>query len=100
MLVILLLASIDTQSSVHNKSSYTSQLIKGKSRDNLRLLRYLSGIVTCTFKDGTGCCASWSASSGFPGCGGRCGIFPIIFTFYLNNLPSEAFSLMSSISSL
>ena len=32
-----------------------------KSKDSQKLLRYLSGIVTSTFKDGTGSCSGWSA---------------------------------------
>ena len=47
--------------SVHDKSSSTSQLIAGKSRDLQKSLRYFSGIVTFTFKVGTrGCEVSGS----------------------------------------
>ena len=53
--------------------------------------------MTCTFKDKTSGCAGWVASSGFPGCAGRCGIFPIILVLYLNDLPSEVLSLTSLI---
>ena len=94
--VMLFWCSIKTQSFVHNKSSSTSQFIKGKSRDLQKLLSYLSGIVTSTFKDGTGGCADWSAFPGFPGCGGRSGVSPIIFVLYSNGLPSDALSLTSA----
>ena len=49
-------------------------------------------MVTSMFKNGTGGCAGWSASSGFPGCGGLSGVFPIVFVLYPNDLPSEASS--------
>ena len=61
---MLLLCSINTQSSVHDKSSTTSQLIISISSDLQKLLRYLSGIVTSTFKTGTGGCG------GYVDCGG------------------------------
>ena len=48
-LYILLLASINTECFVHNKSISTSQLIKGKSSDLQKLLRHFNGIVTSTF---------------------------------------------------
>ena len=54
MPVMLLLCSTNIQAFVHYKSSSTSQLLKGKSRDLQKLLRYLSGIMTSTFKVGTG----------------------------------------------
>ena len=50
--------------------------------------------MTSTFKVGT---ASLFAFLSFPGCGG---VFPTIFVLYLNDLPSEALSLISSISPL
>ena len=104
--VMLLWCSDNTQSFVHGKSSFISEFISGKSRNPQKLLRYLSGIVTSTFKDGTGDCGGYTAwvSSGFcGGCGGRLGIygvFPTIFVLYLNDLLSEALSSTSSISSL
>ena len=52
----------------------------------------MSKIVTSMFKNGTGGCAGWSVSSGFPGCGGLSGVFPIVFVLYPNDLPSEASS--------
>ena len=64
--VTLLRCSINTQSFVQDKSSSTSQFIKVKSRDLKKLLQYLSGIVTSTFKNSTGGCAGQSASPGFP----------------------------------
>ena len=64
--VTLLRCSINTQSFVQDKSSSTSQFIKVKSRDLKKLLQYLSGIVTSTFKISTGGCAGQSASPGFP----------------------------------
>ena len=64
--VALLRCSINTQSFVQDKSSSTSQFIKVKSRDLKKLLQYLSGIVTSTFKNSTGGCAGQSASPGFP----------------------------------
>ena len=53
--------SNNTQCSVHDQSSSISLFLSGKSRNLQKLLRYLSGIVTSTFKAGTG------------GCGGRGG---------------------------
>ena len=50
-----------------------------------KLPRYLSGIVTSTFKVGTPGCAGRLASPGFPGFGfgGLSGVFPTIFVLYL-----------------
>ena len=78
------------QSFDHNKSSSTSNFIKDESRVLQKLLRYLSGIVTSTFKDVTGGCAGWSTSPGFPGCGGLFGVSPTIFILYSNDLLSKA----------
>ena len=50
------------------KSSSTSQLINSTSRDLQKSLRYLSGIVNFTFKDGTSGCGDQSVSPAFPGC--------------------------------
>ena len=50
MPVMLLLCSSNIQSFVHYKSSSTSQLLKGKSRDLQKLLIK----ITTTFKVGTG----------------------------------------------
>ena len=65
-----------------DKSSSISQFINVKSRSLQKLLRYLSWIVTSTFKVGT---ASLFTFPSFPGCGG---VFPTIFVLYLNDLPS------------
>ena len=46
---------------VHDKSSSISRFISCNSRKLQRLLRYLSGIVTPTYK------------AGIDGCGGCCG---------------------------
>ena len=54
----------------------------GKSRDFQKLLRYVSKIVTSTFKAGTGGCCSWFLSPLFPDCAGLCGIF-LLFSFYV-----------------
>ena len=48
----------DTQFFVHNKSSSTSQLIKGKSSDLKNLLRYLSGMVVSLFQGCIGGCGA------------------------------------------
>ena len=74
---MLLWCSINTQSFVHDKSSSTLQLLKGKWRKLQKLLRYLSGIVTSTFKVGTHSCGAcggrggWDTSGFGNGCGGR-----------------------------
>ena len=59
------------QTFVHDKSSSISQLINGKSRSLQKILRYLSGKVTSTFKVGTG---GQFASPSFPGVSG---VFPM-----------------------
>ena len=68
--------SINTQSVLHDKWSCTLQFIKGKSRDLQKLLKYLSGIVTSTFKDGTD---GWSTSPEYLGYGGLSGNSSTIF---------------------
>ena len=70
---MLLFCSINTQFFVHDKSSSISRFISGKSRDLKKLLRYLSGIVTSTYKVGTG---GQFASPSFPGLSG---VFPTVF---------------------
>ena len=60
--VVLLRYYINTWSFVHNKSSSVTQFISSKSRNLQKLLRYLSRIVTSTFKVGT---AGRFASSSF-----------------------------------
>ena len=70
------------QSSVHDKSSFTSQFIKAKSRDVQKLLRYLSGIVTFTFKNDADGCAGWSACPEFWSCGNLIGYSPTISVLY------------------
>ena len=87
----------------------------GKSRNLQKLLRYFSGIGILTFKPGaTGCggrggrggCSGWYRCAFCGGCGGNSGlsglhgVFLTIFVFYLNDLPSEALSSTSSVSSL
>ena len=81
---------------MQNNSNPTSHLIKGISRDLQKLLRSVSKIVTSMFKNGTGGCAGWSVSPGFPGCGGLFGVFPSIFVSYPKDLASEALSISSS----
>ena len=96
---MLLQCSINTPSFVHDKSSSTSQLIKGKSRDFQKLLKYLSETWNSMFKDGIGGCAGGSTSPGFPGCGSHAGVFPIIFVLHLIDLPCESLSSTPSIAS-
>ena len=91
---MLLFCYINKQYFVHDKSSSISQFINGKLVDLQKLLRYLSGIVYSTLKVGTG---GRFASPSFPGISG---VFPTIFVLYSNDLPSEALSSTSSISSL
>ena len=57
--------SINTQLFVHAKSSSISHFINGKSKNLQLWLRYLSGIVTSTFKVGTGGCVGQFASPSF-----------------------------------
>ena len=71
-----------------DKSSSISQFINGKSRSIQKLLRYLSGIVTSTFTVGT---AGRFASPSFSGCAS---VFPTVSVLYLNDLSSEALSLI------
>ena len=73
--------SIDTQSFVRDKSSSASQVISGKYRNFQKLQRYFSGIVTWTFKAGTGGsagCGGWDLLAFGGGCGGLSGVFPTI----------------------
>ena len=84
--VMLLFSSINTQSFVRDKSSSISQFINSKSIDLQKLLRYLSGIVTSTFKADTG---GRFVSLSFPGLSG---VVPSIFVLYSNHLASEALS--------
>ena len=63
--------------------------MKGKSSDFQILVRFLNGIVTYMFRDGTGSCTVWSASPEFTGYGHCAGVFSIIFVFYLNYLSSD-----------
>ena len=60
----------------------SSQFAKGISKNLQKLLRYLKGIVTSTFKVGTGGRAGWSASPEFSGCGSLSGAF-LLFLFYM-----------------
>ena len=70
---MLLFCSISTQTFFHDKLSSISQYINGKSKDLQKLLRYFSGIVTGTFKAGTG------GRFGSPSFPGFSGVFPTIF---------------------
>ena len=73
------------------------QLIKGKPSGQQKYLRYFIGIIASTFRVGTGGCADWSASSGFPGCRGCDGVFPIIIVLQWNEQPFKVLSSTSSI---
>ena len=79
MLVILSWRPINTQPLSHDKSMSTWQFIKSNSRHLQKLLKYLSGVVTSMFKDGTGGCACWFAFPVFLGCGGYSGVSLTIF---------------------
>ena len=89
---VVLICSINTQFFVHDKSSSMSQFSNGKSRNPPKLLRYLSGIVTSTFK------VAEFASPAFPGCGGLSGVFRVIFVLYLIDVTSETLSSTSILS--
>ena len=86
--VSLISYCINTQSFVNDKTSCISQFINGKSRDLQNLRKSLSGIVTSSFKVGTGGHGGEFPSSAESGCAGLCDIFPIIFVLYPNDLPS------------
>ena len=58
-----------------------SNLIKEKSSDIQKLPRYISEIVTSTFKAGTGGCAHWSGPPGFLGCDVCVVVFPTILSY-------------------
>ena len=97
----------------HNKSSSTSQLIKGKSSDyfmkssiylwiivnqdawdqDTKILRCLSGIVTFLFRSGTGCLVDWYLPAGGTGGCASCNFF-----LFLSDLLLEASSPILSIS--
>ena len=100
MPVMLILYFTKTQSFARDKSSFTLQLIKGKSSDLQKLLQYLNATVAFKFKISTGGHAGRSASLSFTGCGGLSSVYPVIFVSYLNNQPSEASLLTLSTSSL
>ena len=51
---MLLLCVTNAQSFFHDKSSSISQFINDKPRDLQKLISYMSGIVTSTFKICTG----------------------------------------------
>ena len=103
----------------HNKSSSTSQLIKGKSSDFLwnpsiylwlivnqdawdqdaKILRCLSGIVTFLFRSGAGCLLAWYLPAGQTGVCAICtSLLPSNFFLFLSDLLFEASSLTLSIS--
>ena len=100
MPTMLLLCYTNTQSFVHNKSSSTSQLIKGILSDLRKLPRYLSRIETSTSKVGAGGRAAWLVSPTFPACAGLSFVLTVIFVSHLNDLLSEGLSLTLSTSSL
>ena len=79
---MLLFCPINTHFLTHDKSSSISQFINGKSRKRQKLLRYLSGIVTSTFKVDTFGCGGQSASPSFPDCSGLL-VFSYSFLFYI-----------------
>ena len=54
---MLLLFSGNTQSFVHDKSSFTSHFIKNKLRDLQEIIIYLSGIEILISGDDTAACA-------------------------------------------
>ena len=95
-----------TQFLDHLKSSSIWQLMKGKSRDLQKLLKYLSQIMVSVLKGGIGdyCGCGGCTLSGFcDGCAGRgrrAAVFPIAFVIYSNNLLFEALSSTTSIPSL
>ena len=81
MPVMLLLCSTNIQSFIHNKSSFTLQLIKTKSRDIQNLSsRIVSRIVTSTFKVGPGGCGGRSSSPSIPGHPHISSVFPVLFS--------------------
>lgn len=73
-------SSENTQFLIHNKPTYTSQLVKGKSSDLPKLLRSLSGIVTSMFKFGTGGCGGWYSTYGV-----CVGVTSVFFLLSLSN---------------
>ena len=71
--------SANTQIFVHDKSNYTSKLIKGKLSNLQILLKYLTGTVTSVFKGGAGACGSRFPPSGGTGSHGcHTSAFPVI----------------------
>lgn len=75
MPVMLLLRSTNIQSFIHNKSSFTLQLIKTKSRDIQNLS---SRKVTSTFKVGPNGRSGRSASPSIPGHPHISSVFPVL----------------------
>ena len=88
---MLLFCFTNAQSFFHDKSSSISQFINDKPRDLQKLISYMSGTVTSTFKICTG---GQVASPPFPY---LCGIFPTFFVLYSHNSSSEALSSISII---
>ena len=79
MPVMLLLCSINIQSFIHNKSSFTLQLIKTKSRDIQNLSsRIVSRKMTSTFKVGPDGRGGRSASPSIPGHPHISSVFPVL----------------------
>ena len=74
--VMLFWCSINTQSLDYVKSSSISYFINDKSRNLQKLLRYLSEIVSSTFKVGTAGCGVLFVS---PDHTGLSVVFPSIF---------------------
>ena len=61
---------------MHDESSSISEFINGKSNYLQKLLTYLSGIVTYTFKAGTVGCGDHFVFPSFPCCAGLFRVFP------------------------
>ena len=80
-------SSNNIQVFTHTKSSFTSRLIKIKSRDLQKLGRYLGRIVIFVLKGYTrdrGSCGGWDSftfGGGCAGCGGLTSIF-LLFSSY------------------
>ena len=77
---VMLLCSTNTQSFVHNKKNPIPQILKVESRNLQKVLKYLSGIVTSTFKIGT---SGRFESSSIPG---HAVVFPTTLLLHLNDV--------------
>ena len=87
---------INTPSFVHHKWGSTPQTINGKCNNLQKLLRYLSGIVTSTFKFGAGGYGGQFTFPEFQDCDNFSAISIPIFVLYSNDLSSETLSLTST----